>query len=341
MPFTKLDLAPALNQLFTKCASDIDKVDKKVLSANRAIAGLRATCLNAAKAEINRQGQIYTREETAYAKMLKGMHEEGKALSNNVIDFTKKLQQAWDDKLFDELTAKATYIGEMHQEAHQEAAAATAHQPWRGNQPWDFKKAVAAVEQTGQDQLFQLFKSHRDPMITATADSKTLMVKLDEFKARSADCVKTAAAFKARANVNFGQFADEVKGILGESIKQLKEIAPTAAKNEQALQSFIVLCNKVQTKLDTAKDIKPAEQINQGKAIWLKNAKTELKTLGIKIDNAKSRAGRSSAPQQASLINGSLSQAEQNVQAVKKALDSLGKLIEIHSKKLVEAKARK
>jgi hypothetical protein len=349
MPFTKIDLAPVLNPVFDKYAQALAAVEKTPVAGARgaaaptkpAVTKLKTDCLNAAKAEINRQGQIYTKEESAYVKLLVGMHEEGKALSFTVIDLTKKLQQAWNDKSFEELKAKADYIEEMHQKMHDEAQAATAHQAWRSNQPWDFKKAVATVDQNGQDDLFNLFKSHRDPMIGATADLKTLIVKVDEFKARSQDCAKTAASYKGRAMIDAGQFAQEVKGLVVDSVKQVKEVAPTASNNEKALQTFIVLCNSVKTKLDADKQIKPAEQINKGKAIWVKNAKTELKTLDVKIENAKSRAGRSSTPQQFALIQGSLTEAEKNVQAVRKTLDSLSALIDIHSKKIAEAKARK
>lgn len=352
MPFTKINLAPVLNPLFDKCTKQLEVLDKAPVVGARGggggaaavkpgVAKFKADCIAACTAEINRQGQIYTKEETAYAKMLTSMHQEGKVLSFTVIEMTKKLQQAWDDKLFDELKAKADYIAKMHEELHDEAAAATAHQPWRTNQPWDFQKAIAAVDQAGQNQLFTLFKSHRDPMITATADSKTLIVKLDEFKARSQDCVKTAVTFKARAAVDFNQFAAEVKGLLVEAVKQFKEVAPTADNNAKALQTFIVLCNKTKAKLDNDKDIKPAEQINKGKSIWVKNAKTELKTLAVKIENARARAARSSAPAQFKLITATLDEAEKHVKAVRQDLDALTAEIDIHTKKLAEAKARK
>jgi hypothetical protein len=349
MPFTKIDLAPVLDPLFDKAKKELDALEKApsmgasrggAAPAKPAVTKLKADYLARAAKEINRQGQIYTKEETAYAKLLKGMHEEGKKLSATVIDLTRKLQQGWNDEFFDEMKAKATTIAEMHKELHEEAAAATAHQPWRGNQPWDFAKAIAVVDQAGQNQLFALFKSHRDPMVTAMADSKTLIVKVDEFKARSLDCVKTAAAFKVRAAIDATKFADEVKGLLVDSIKQAKEIGGLASNQEKQLQTFVVQCNTVKTKLPD-NDVKAAEQINKGKAIWLKNAKTELKTIGVKIENARARAPRASTPQQLTLIQGSLAEADKNLLAAKKAFDSLGAMIDIHTKKITEAKARK
>lgn len=111
-------------------------------------------------------------------------------------------------------------MGQLKDEAHAELAGAVAHQGWRNNQPWVFAKAIAAIGQENQDALFQLFKTHRDPMILATGNVKTYVIKLDEFHIRALDSVKAGAACKARTNVNATQFLEEIKGMLKKAIEK-------------------------------------------------------------------------------------------------------------------------
>lgn len=326
--------------MFDQAKQEIERLTKAV-GGSRGIPQKKTDCLNRAKQEINRQGQIYTTEETAYAKQAKGMYEEGKVLAFTVLELTKKLEQAWDEKQWEELQAKADYVKEMLEEQSKEAGELTKHQAWRGNQPWTTAKAEDVLGKDGQTELFNLFKSHRDPMVTLLGSISTLRVKIQEFSKRCQDCAQTAKSYKGRHGVNAKLFEEEVKGLLKESIRIVKEEAEQCPRHEKELQVFIVLCNNKKTKLDEAKELKPAEQINSGKSIFLKNGKSTLKTHRIKIDNCKTRINRSATPQQLPLLNGALQEAENNVKKAEQLYESLKKLLEIHSKKLVEAKGRK
>jgi F0F1-type ATP synthase membrane subunit b/b' len=339
MSFTKLELAPQLNPLFEKCIADCANVAPGMSSA-RAVANLKAACLSAAKNEINRQGRIYTSEEQAYITKIKRMHEEAKPLAFTMVDYAQKLAQAWDDKMFAEMSPKVEFIGEMVKEAHDEMSGAVAHQGWRGNVPWKFDKAELAIGKEGQAELFQLFKSHRDPMIAATADLKTFVIKLEEFYSRGTSSLKAAETCKARARVDAGGFIKEVN-TLGEKAKKAEQDVDSKVKTEtNYLQKFIVLCNTKKTKLDP-NELKVAEGNQTKNEIWIKNTKTTTKTLEVERGNVALRVNKSVAPGQLGAMNTKLGEIATSLQNARKDVEQLAALLEIHKKKLTEAKNRK
>lgn len=339
MSFTKLELAPHLNPLFEKCISDCAKVAPGLSSA-RAIANLKAACLKAAKDEINRQGGIYTSEETAYINKIKKMHEEAKPLAFTMVDYAQKLAQAWNDGMFEEMAPKVEFIGQMSKQAHDEMGGAVAHQGWRGNVPWDFDKAEKAVGAPAQAELFQLFKSHRDPMIAATGDLKTFVVKLDEFYSRGLTSLKAAETCKARARVDGGAFLKEVTALAEKAKKAEEDIASKTKTETNNLQKFIVLCNTKKTKLEPM-EIKAAEGNQAKNEIYIKNNKTTTKTLEVERGNAALRVNKSVIPSQLNAVNAKLGEIATQLQHARKDLDDLAILLEAHKKKLTEAKSRK
>lgn len=339
MSWTKLDLQPHLDPLFDKCIKDVAAVPQGVLSAG-AVVRLKAACLTAAKKEIDRQGGIYTAEEQAYVNKIKSMHQEAKPLTATLVDYTQKLALAWNDGMFAEMPDKVEHVGEMAKEARSEMAAAVAHQGWRGNQPWNPDKAVAAVGKDGQDELFALFKAHRDPMIAATGDLKTFVIKLEEFRARAMDSLKTAEACKARSTINFTEFREGVKALQAKSIKAKQDIEAKVKSQTANLQSFIVLCNTQKTKLDPIK-VKAADGTQGASEIWLKNSKTTTKTMEVELGNAELRVNKSVFPAQLGTVKGELADAKKNLEDARKFLGDFNVTLEAHKKKLTEAKTRK
>lgn len=339
MGFTTLNLAPRLDPIFDKCVTDVAAVDPGLGSA-RGIAKLKSDCMAAAKAEIDRQGGIYTSEEQTYIAKIKRMHQEAKALTFTLVDYAQKLSQAWNDAMFAEMPEKAKYVGVLSQEAHAELAGAVAHQGWRSNQPWTFAKAESALGKEGNAELFALFKTHRDPMIMAAGDLKTFVIKLDEFHKRAIDSLKAAETCKARAKVNMTEFVGEVKTLLQKAIKAKQDVEHEAKAEEAHLQNFIVLCNKQKTKLDE-KAVKAADGHQLKSEIWLKNSKTTTKTLEVELGNAQIRAKKSVVPAQVTLVNGVFGEADRNLQDTRKAIAAFAGTLDVHKKKLAEAKTRK
>lgn len=329
MGFTVLELKPHLDPLFDKC---ITQGGISLL--------FKANTLNAAKAEINRQGALYTSEEQAYVRKIKSLHEEGKPLAFTLADHAQKLAQTWDDRMFEEMKPKVEFLGQMVAEAHKEMGEAVAHQGWRGNTPWSFDKAEKAVGTEGQAELFQLFKHHRDPMIAATGDLKTVIVKLQEFHARGMSSLKAAETLRARSKVNANEFLHEVEDLLAKARKADQDIEPRAKDEIDRLQKFVVLCNTRKTKLDP-QEIKLAEGNQLKNEIWLKNNKTTTKTLEVERANAALRVAKSVPPGQVSATNTKLAEVKSSLEKARKKLDDLGVTLEAHKKKLTEAKTRR
>ncbi len=178
-------------------------------------------------------------------------------------------------------------------------------------------------------------------MILATGDVKTYVIKLDEFHIRALNSVKAGAACKARTNVNATQFLEEIKGMLKNAIEKRTTLTAQAKTNLDILQKFVVLCNIQKTKLDAIK-VKAAEGNQAAKEIWLKNSKTEVKTVEVGLENAQIRAKKGAVPPaQLSLVTGLFTEVGAALTAARKELDSVAKLLDIHKAKLTEAKARK
>jgi hypothetical protein len=242
--------------------------------------------------------------------------------------------------MFAEMAPKVEFLGHMVEEAHKEAAGAVAHQGWRGNVVWNYDKAEEAVGKPAQAELFALFKSHRDPMIAATADLKTFVIKLEEFHTRGLSSLKAAETLKARARVDGNQFQQQLIQVLTKAKKAEEDIGSKAKTETTYLQKFIVLCNSKKTKLDP-QELKLAEQNQAKNQIWIKNSKTTTKTLDVERQNLALRLAKSVPPSQFGAMNSKLGEVEAFLQTARKQLEDLNHLVEVHDKKLTEAKARK
>jgi hypothetical protein len=177
-------------------------------------------------------------------------------------------------------------------------------------------------------------------MIAATADLKTFVIKLEEFYSRGTSSLKAAETCKARARVDAGGFIKEVN-TLGEKAKKAEQDVDSKVKTEtNYLQKFIVLCNTKKTKLDP-NELKVAEGNQTKNEIWIKNTKTTTKTLEVERGNVALRVNKSVAPGQLGAMNTKLGEIATSLQNARKDVEQLAALLEIHKKKLTEARNRK
>lgn len=78
--------------------------------------------------------------------------------------------------------------------------------------------------------------------------------------------------------------------------------------------------------------VKAAEGTQAAKEIWLKNSKTEVKTVEVALENAQIRGKKGAVPpSQLPLVTGLFAEVGTALTAVRKELDAVGKLLDIQS----------
>jgi hypothetical protein len=333
LTFTHLDLKPVLDPLFDKCITTLTTTgpdrQAKVRDAYRTMA----------KTEIFEQGKTYTAEENAFVALVTNSYRTAQMYSKSIGVLTNELATVgWDDAKFAQITDMRDKISQLAKDVHDSRRNATAHQGWRAG-GWDETKATQAFGEAGQQELNESYLRIRKPMVDAMGSVKTLSDKLDEYEKRGEDSVKTAQALKPRQRIDLTQFTKSVQDLL-DGAKNNGKWQGDAARQNGLMRDFVKLVSKDKKKVDAAK-LKAAEGYQSAAEIWLGKSKATVKTLQVKVDNAKLVLPKSVSPPVQPPLLKSLKEASDELDAARAAIKSVEDQSKIHKQKIEEAKARK
>lgn len=332
LTFTQLDLKPVLDPLFDKWVTDLAKTppDRQ--------ATLRDACKAIAKTEIYEQGKTYTAEEKAFVDLVTNSYRSAQLYSKSIGVLTNELATVgWDDAKFAQITDMRDKISLLAKDVHDSRHNAIAHQGWRAS-GWDEAKATAALGKEGQAELNESYLRIRKEMVDAMGSVKTLSDKLDEYEKRAEDGVKTAQALKPRQRIDLTQFTKTVQDLLA-GAKNNGKWEGDANRQIPLMKDFVKLVNKDKKKVDPAK-LKSAEGYQSAAEIWLGKSKATVKTIQVKVDNAKLVLPKSVSPPMQPPLLKSLKEAADELESARAAIKSVEDQSKIHKQKIEEARAR-
>lgn len=284
LKFTKLDLPNKLDALMLKCKGYVEQLDDPQ-KRNQMV----AKTMELANAELDKQMNTYTREETAYVEAVETLQQAVQKFAKEQRDIVKQLQKRWDDGLYDKLVEINKRLPRSVDTINELGGKLTAHQGVRGALFSDENVAKAAVSANNVKLLDTRFKKIRQPMIDAIAKVKIKINKLEAYAERGESCLKAANSLKRDHVKNIESIKSEMAQ-RGTELNDALVNQGSLRTSKERMEGFIELAKKKAT-YPSAKDMKGVH-VNNNKKIELdyKKAKVTLKTIDVKFENSKVRA---------------------------------------------------
>lgn len=281
MTFTKLDFDTYAASKINDLKAQLAKLD----GAERAKA--RKAGADQYSKEMNRQLDIYTKEETAYIKFLLSLHTDSKQLVQGIVTDVKALQNKFDKKVVGGIGTRVGKLVENWKHVAGSRKNLAAHQAMRNN-PLKAKEAVEVFGMVDGPKIHGEFVKRRKPLIDALASVSDKVTKVEEFVKRGEDLQKAAESLNKRHAVNFKRGLQEFVAAQKETTAVWKDIDIGNSKVQDALK---YLNSSLKAGRFDQKSFKGQMDLTQNYQKGFKANKSKVKTVSMKYDALKKRFG--------------------------------------------------
>ncbi len=291
-PITKLDLTDQLAAILKKFADPIkqaiaqDERDNSKLAQSKVI----GECFNALRYEIQRQGKIYTDEETKATKFVTAVHERTKKEAAEAENLLKALDKNWDEKVSQQLVRIAEQVAEAAEKTYQLGINMNNHmcfRPPRCVSP----EGHALLGENLSKSLDSIYKGIQEPPMTAWMGCGDLRTKIDEHAKRTQQYASMLPALKKKAEKDSLKSENELQAV----VDKIRQDADAVRKTKQGILTQQVNAKTIEGELKNPKldkkrwegisvNVKTVEQIS-------KKLNSQLKTSEILAAGAPKKAG--------------------------------------------------
>lgn len=283
LKFTELKFCDGVKSTVTDAASDIEQLPVS-LDRSKQVGRIMAKCFDDVKKELDKWLSIYLDEEKKYVEYVESQVGRAKAISATMRKSTDKVaagELEASAALNDFLLQQKTLV-EIVSECDSLGKQLVAHQSFRGNDCFTDNAVKAIAEKalgTHYDKVIEYYKAQRAPAIQWVADVKKTKIKLDEYKTRGEDCVKTVESLQTKGKSAQKETYSECNDLFEKSKLETGRVE-SLLKDRGPLMSQVIDAVKKKTKLD-AKQMKAHETYVGSIPDQIAKLKSVIKTLTV------------------------------------------------------------
>lgn len=225
--FTRLNLTTEIPKI-------IKKHNKVQIGRQRDDKKKKAICKEI-ETEIDRQVDVYNREQTAYKDSVEEKLAQAKVVVKRIENDMDSLNSEWDDRIYRSIPLQVVDIALLIKEVNTDAGQLENHQDFRGNSCFG-KSEKDAEGLIGKPEVTKLNKHYKDGRaegIKMAGMVKGLRLKLEEYHKRADDFRKTTEKLKDQSEKS----SKELKKKKGDAVDEMEKTRDAIKEDLRSMRS--------------------------------------------------------------------------------------------------------